>query len=72
MTSNNIHRTILWIILGMSVATDAEAYGDGDWWDILAGQTRYLENLSVRINSRGQFCDDNEPIPKGSEKLLEL
>jgi hypothetical protein len=32
MTSNNIHRTIFWIILGMSVATDAdaEAYGDGE------------------------------------------
>jgi hypothetical protein len=28
MTSNNIHRTIFWIILGMSVATDAD--GDGE------------------------------------------
>jgi hypothetical protein len=30
MTSNNIHRTIFWITLGMSVATDAEAHGDGE------------------------------------------
>ena len=30
MTFNNIHRTIFWIVLGMSVATDAETYGDGE------------------------------------------
>jgi hypothetical protein len=30
MTSNNIHRTIFWIILGMSAATDAEAYGEDE------------------------------------------
>jgi hypothetical protein len=44
MTSNNIQRTIFWIILAMSIATDvvAEAYEDSEiFYQVKQGIRKY-------------------------------